>query len=259
MPYAFRHARKVAVKKLVIAVTPLLFLSAVVFLLWTRNPKILDILGAFLPSLGLIVYIVLDHLWTEQQTDQTNWLRWMRALAYWNWKWRGANMLTRKAQLALCLIILTLISGTVQYIKAREDNDTTHFTKGELLHTHQQLDSANAQIQAGNAIASQSLANASHSLTNTAIALSDIDILETYLESSTLWQQKIYLKIGTNCPISTPLLVALAEEPQPALVITNGSASLKRFAARWTEEKQNEKTQKAAKESDGPLPVPCSG
>ncbi|MGO9244139.1 MAG: hypothetical protein ACLP0A_09670 [Verrucomicrobiia bacterium] len=185
-----------------------------------------NLIGALLPTLALIIYVILDHLWAEDPNEKL-WRRLLNSLAYWNWDWRGQTPDTRKRQLAAGLVALLLLTGIAQFTKANRDTDETATTKLQLTNV--------------TSLAASSLAAASNSD-------NDIRILEAFLDDSTHWQQKIYLRIGTNCPTPFALLDALDQEPPPTLVASNGSPSLRSWAATWAEAVQHERDQTAIKQ-----------
>jgi hypothetical protein len=52
-------------KKFFIVVAHIVVIASVYFLLRYGNDLVLDAAGAAIPALGLVLYVVLDHFWSD--------------------------------------------------------------------------------------------------------------------------------------------------------------------------------------------------
>jgi hypothetical protein len=206
-------------KKLLVAATPVFFFVILARFVWLRSHLFQEFVAAFLPSIGLVIYIVLDHLWTEHPHEGL-WHRLSLSLAYWNWKWKGATLDSRKSQLAAGLVALTLISGSAQLLKAHEDTADAAFVRN-------QLTNANARLETANSVASKSLIAATNSD-------NDLRILQANLISKMEGDRQVLLAIATNCP-SSPLLPVAVEQIRRPLVVAQASSNIQVWAT-WAED-----------------------
>ena len=206
-------------KKFLVGLVVIVGCVLAVWAIWSMNDWWLNVSCALLPTLGLILYVVLDHLSTGNPNETLS-RRLIASVKFWNSKSEGD--LESKSQLAVGLIVIMLASGGAQFRKARRDAAASVSMQSQLTSATSQLASANSQLDTANSIASASLIAATNSE-------NDIRILQANLESKMEGDRRIFLAMSTNCPAS-PFLSVVADEFRRPLVVTNGSSKLKSWA-----------------------------
>src|ERR1019366_7145370 len=82
-----------------------------------------DLCCAFLPTLGLVMYIWLDHLWSDEgRTAGTTLPRRLMGAVSCFWRRSDDSVIANKQRMARILMLVTIVAGTVQYSKGRADN-----------------------------------------------------------------------------------------------------------------------------------------
>jgi len=195
------------VRRFLIAAIAVASLVGILYLVLRKTDLVLDFAGASLPTLGLVLYVFLDHLWGVHPDDK-HWPRLARSLKFWHWTWKGVGLDTKKRQLAAGLILIVLLTGIAQFAKAIRDTREAASTKG--------------QLASANFTASQSLTAATNSQ-------NDIRILQQNLVSKMEGDGEVFLAIATNCP-APPIFSAVAAQLTRPLVVAGASSKVRAWA-----------------------------